>query len=225
MFFLSHVGITVAVVAAAEVAGRHGLASSSRPLNASSLGGCLAASGSLKVPRSARVVTQRDWRALLETIDYRLILVGSILPDVDKVIGLELFQRFDRNIFHTLLCLLLLVAVGAWMFRRSGDSRGLQLVFCWVVHLTLDQMWLKPSVLLWPLRSIPSGGNFGMSEFEAYAVHSLTTDPSQFMPELLGLAIVSWIAWRVIGRQQVLAFLKTGRIFRAKLPAARVAER
>jgi len=119
---------------------------------------------------------------VVENIDYRLILVGSVLPDVDKFIGLELFHRFDRSIFHSIFWLLLIAAMGVWVFRRFGDTRGLQLTYCWVIHLILDQMWLKPNVLLWPWYSIPSGGNFGVSEFEAYAVHSFTTDSSVDSP-------------------------------------------
>jgi hypothetical protein len=212
VFLFAHIGITVAVALAAEQVCRQRLEPLPGKLGDDSSSNSRAAGASLELPTGTRAASRRYWRALRNTIDYRLIAVGSVLPDVDKFIGLEVFQRFDRSVFHSLLCFLLLVVIAVWTFRRYRNTAGLQMTYCWVLHLVLDQMWLQPGIFLWPVYSIPSGGNFGVADFEGYMAHSLTTDPSQFVPELLGLAIAIWFAKHLVERRQVMAFLRMGRI-------------
>lgn len=214
MFFFAHIGITVGTAIAVE--------------HASSFVGLKHASYSGSSPQGTSLVprTTSGWQRWTEParfrlrrygftnhLDYRLIAVGSVLPDVDKFIGLEAFGRFDRSIFHTLLWFVLLIAAVTVLFRRTGDTRGLQLAYCWAMHLVLDAMWTNPQLLLWPfLGSMPAGGEFGIPEFQSYAEQALTTDWHQFVPELIGLTVVLWLAVKLIRGGRLAEFLRTGRL-------------
>ena len=39
--------------------------------------------------------------------DYRLLAIGAIAPDLDKLIGLANGRAFERSYFHTALCALI----------------------------------------------------------------------------------------------------------------------
>src|SRR5437879_7186189 len=79
-------------------------------------------------------------------IDYRLILVGAILPDViDKPLAflLSLEGRLWAHTFLFLFAILALSFVLSW--------RGLRLVgFGVSTHLLLDRIWIQPALGLDP---------------------------------------------------------------------------
>jgi len=85
-------------------------------------------------------------------LDYRLVMLGSMLPDIiDKPLGLWLFPDTFNNgriLTHTLLFTLLLAAVGAYLWLRRGKSGVLCISFGVVAHLCLDQIWLNPTTFL-----------------------------------------------------------------------------
>jgi len=67
---------------------------------------------------------------------------------------------------------------------------------CWILHLTLDGMWATPGVLLWPaLGWRMPGGDMGWADFVAYMVRSLSGDPRQYVPEIVGIGIVLGLYW------------------------------
>src|SRR2546425_1755973 len=78
--------------------------------------------------------------------DYRLILVGAILPDViDKPLAylLSLEGRLWAHTFLFLFAILALSFVPSW--------RGLRLVgFGVSTHLLLDRIWNQPAVVFYP---------------------------------------------------------------------------
>ena len=83
-------------------------------------------------------------------IDYRLILLGSMLPDIiDKPLGIWLLDT-GRSIGHTLVFGSVLVAAGFTLYAWRCSTGLLGLSFASVIHLVLDQMWLAPRTLLWP---------------------------------------------------------------------------
>ena len=88
-------------------------------------------------------------------LDYRLIMVGSMLPDViDKPLALwlapELVDHNVRSVGHSAAFAVILLAV-SWIALRWGWSQGLPaLAAASVGHLVLDQMWTEPATALWP---------------------------------------------------------------------------
>lgn len=210
MYLFAHVGITVAtgiMAGRASTSGDvEGAVCAGLPLPGSSL-----APGTLSWTEATSFIIRPF--SFANHYDYRLIAVGSVLPDLDKFIGLQVFGRFDRSIFHTLLWLMLLVAVAVTLLRRTRDTRGLQLTYCWALHLVLDAMWTNPQLLLWPfLGSLPVGSEFGIPEFQSYAGHALRTNWHQYVPELIGLVIVLSVATRVTKSGRIMEFLRTGRL-------------
>ncbi|RMC96793.1 metal-dependent hydrolase [Clostridium autoethanogenum] len=89
-----------------------------------------------------------------ETIDYRVVLVGSILPDlIDKPIGAFLFRNTFHNsrIFgHTLLFSLLLLLIGIGRIKKNKGNRVFTLGISTSIHLILDSMQLYKGILFWP---------------------------------------------------------------------------
>lgn len=212
MWFFAHVGITTGMALAADRV-RRGVAS----LPGRSAAGTRSSASSVLIqdlvdedPPAAKSIS---WGRLFEDLDYRAVLVGSILPDFDKFIGLALFRTFDRSVFHTLLSVPAVLSAGFLGFRRFGDMRGLQLACCWIAHLVLDHIWSNPALILWPFRGVdPVGSHIGVSDIGGEMVSSLTSDWRKSVPELIGLVtLISFFKW-LIDRRQLTAFLKTGRI-------------
>jgi len=77
--------------------------------------------------------------AIFQSIDYRLVLIGSVLPDIiDKPIGIYLFREtFDNGwVFaHTLLFFLILFLVGLYRYNRNQRTGLLVLAFGSGLHL------------------------------------------------------------------------------------------
>ncbi|MDP6100336.1 MAG: metal-dependent hydrolase [Dehalococcoidia bacterium] len=140
-------------------------------------------------------------------LDYRLLMVGALLPDmIDKPVGLYILGdviHSGRIVGHTLLFSLVLLGVGVWRYRR-GNAVLLSLGLGTLLHLVLDEMWLQPAVLWWPV--------LGWSMVESWStpfgsfVHSMInayTMPRTYATELLGGLIVAHFLWRVLrGRQR-----------------------
>ncbi len=95
-------------------------------------------------------------RRIVNRIDYRLVLLGSLLPDlIDKPIGRILFHDyFDGNghlYGHTLLAALVVVLPGLLLVVRRGDPRLLAMGIAMLSHLAVDPTNHSPENLLWPL--------------------------------------------------------------------------
>ena len=88
-------------------------------------------------------------------IDYRFILLGSLLPDfIDKPLALwillEVVNQSSRNFGHTFIFSIGLLAIGLVLLELIRSNRPLLLSLASLGHLLLDAMWHSPSVLLWP---------------------------------------------------------------------------
>lgn len=149
------------------------------------------------------------------SIDYRVVLIGSILPDIiDKPIGAYLFRSTFHNsrIFaHTLIFSLLLLLLGIIMVYIGRKNTVLLLGVCSSIHLALDSMWLFPSTLLWPYFGwkfpVRPEGNWLMSD-----IIRLVTDPTYYLPELIGLLILLYYFVRLIQNKQIKAFISKGKL-------------
>jgi membrane-bound metal-dependent hydrolase YbcI (DUF457 family) len=93
---------------------------------------------------------------LSQKIDYRLVALGALLPDlIDKPLGKILLRGpLDNNghVFgHTLLFTLTVLLPGAYLLARAGDPRLFAMAVAALTHLALDPVNHAPQTLLWPL--------------------------------------------------------------------------
>ena len=153
--------------------------------------------------------------SLAKYLDIRFLLVGSLLPDIiDKPVGQYFFRdTFDngRIFSHTLLFLIVIAALGFYIWKKQRRTWMLALAAGTFTHLLLDGLWETPSTLFWPLM----GWTFPKIELEGWARgiwHALVSEPSVYIPEIIGLAIVSWFAVGVIRRKKGGVFIKYGKV-------------
>ncbi len=145
-------------------------------------------------------------------VDFRLVLLGSILPDlIDKPLAAIL--HLDSRLWaHSLVFL-----GGILVLSLLPALRGLRwLAFGDAVHLLVDLIWYQPRVALWPLLGIAFPA--GEQSFGGY-LHILFTDPYVQFGEVVGgiiLILVVWAchldSWPVL-RQ----FLRDGRLARPRV--------
>jgi len=151
----------------------------------------------------------------LERIDARLLLIGSLLPDlIDKPVGTFFFRESlsSGKIFcHTLAFLLFITLAGFCLYRSHGKTWLLILSFGTFTHLICDQMWLTPQTLLWPVY----GWTFPKHDLAYWLqniLYALHTDPAVYVPELIGMAILIWFALGLVRRGNVHAFIRNGQV-------------
>jgi inner membrane protein len=212
MLVFGHTGITLAAAVLLNAALPKGQSSATKPEQREEQ-----PQASPEVPasqnHSSGVVS---WvTSLADRIDIRLLLIGSLLPDIiDKPIGVFFFRGTFSNgrIFcHTLLFLIVITVGGLCLYWSRKKTWLLVLSFGTFTHFILDRMWLTPQTLFWPL--------YGFS-FERYDVtswiqdmfHTLLTHPIVSIPELVGLAIIVWFVWLLVRRGNFYAFLRKGQV-------------
>ncbi|AKA69560.1 metal-dependent hydrolase [Clostridium scatologenes] len=148
-------------------------------------------------------------------IDYRVVAIGSVLPDIiDKPIGAYFFRSTFHNsrIFaHSLVFSIFLIILGAYFFKRSRNNRIITLGVCSLIHQILDSMWLYPGILFWPAYGLkfptrPEGN------WIASNVVNLLTNPFVYGPEILGVIIIGYYFIKLFINKRVKEFLKTGRL-------------
>ena len=121
-------------------------------------------------------------------VDFRLVLLGSILPDlIDKPLGAVL--HLDARLWaHSLVFL-----AGILLLSLLPALRGLRWVgFGDAVHLLVDLIWQQPQVMLWPFLGLAFPP--GEQSFGGY-LQVLLTDPYVQFGEIVGGAILIATAW------------------------------
>ena len=157
-----------------------------------------------------------SWFASLGSlIDIRLLLIGSLLPDIiDKPIGLLLLRETLSNgrIFcHTLLLLILITIAGLYLYRSRGRTHLFAVSFGILTHLIFDQMWRAPRTLLWPVYGL-TFDRMNVSDWMPNILHASFTNPATYLPELVGAVILVWFAITLMLQRKALHFLKSGRV-------------
>jgi hypothetical protein len=135
--------------------------------------------------------------------DYRLLVVGAVLPEIDIVTG-------GMWLLHTLVFSvgLLVVVMLATSGRKPIRRLLLGLPIGTLLHLVFDGAWATTDVFWWP---------FGGTDFGGFDLPSVQRGPLNIVFELAGLALVVWI-WKRSGlsdparRRQ---FRATGQLFAA----------
>ena len=133
--------------------------------------------------------------------DYRLLVVGSVLPLLDVLFG-------GARVMHTLVfSLALLVAVMlATVGHRWRRRLWLGLPIATLLHLVFDGAWADSDVFWWP---------FGGWSFEDATLPEAARGWWNVPLELVGLAILVWV-WRTArlhDRARREAAWRTGRLF------------
>lgn len=167
-------------------------------------------------------------------IDYRFVIIGPLLPElIDKPIGRLLFIDIFHNgrlIGHTLLFALLLLILGAYLNRKYKFSGVSLLGLGCFMHLIYDQMWTNPNTLFWPLGwiypkinslALPgyrtnSLNGYNLNTIQGYwsgILHETISDPSVYIPEIIGLIIIAWFIYRfkLYQLENAKHFIMTGR--------------
>ncbi|MFC1918750.1 metal-dependent hydrolase [Chloroflexota bacterium] len=180
----------------------------------------LGAAALLTVKRGDKLTQFRNilsrWPVTLgKTIDIRILLIGSLLPDIiDKPLG----QYFLRNTFsngrifsHTLLFLLIISATGFYIYKRHRKTWLLVLSFGTFMHLLLDQMWLNPRTLFWPIFGL-AFDRADLTDWTRNILQSLFSKPEVYIPELIGLIILICFVFALFQRKNIWAFIKYGKV-------------
>jgi len=154
------------------------------------------------------------WLTLLGSrIDIRLLLIGSLLPDIiDKPVGQFFFREIFRNgrIFcHTLLFLILVTIAGIYLYRCHSKIWLIPFSFGIFMHLILDQMWHAPRTFLWPILGLEFD-KIDLTGWIAGMWQGLVTDPAVYVPELLGFFIILWFLWMLLRMRTFYSFTRYG---------------
>ncbi len=167
----------------------------------------------------ALVVGARRWVDV--RVDYRLLLVGALLPDlIDKPLSL-IFGIGGRNFAHTLVFALALTALFLLLRPRSSSKSGagmwtvavLALAIGTWTHLLFDRMWALPEILLWPFLGLA----FPLDPFDLFSLLEGYRDPFVLVGDVLGAVALLYIAWRhrLHRKGRFRLFLRNGRLERA----------
>lgn len=158
------------------------------------------------------------YREVANKVDYRIILIGSLLPDlIDKPLGNIILNSSlgnGRIYAHTLFFLLLVLAIAVIAYCSKGKVWGFYLLFGTTVHFLLDQMWLTPRTLFWPLMGF---GFKQLSEMSvltlfSYCLNELVIDPVIYVGEIIGGLILICFSIKVIWQRRVRTFFVKGEV-------------
>jgi len=130
--------------------------------------------------------------SILRYVDLRLLLIGSLLPDIiDKPIG----QFFFRGIFsngrifsHSLFFLVIISFIGFYLYKHRSRIWLLTLSFGTFMHLILDQMWRNPHTLLWPVYGFTFEKGY-ISDWIPGLIQASRTDPAVYIPRTLSVRL------------------------------------
>jgi hypothetical protein len=161
-----------------------------------------------------KMMVSRGMRKVPDLIDYRLVLVGSMLPDIiDKPLGGFVLRETigsGRIYSHTLLFLIFLFGIGMFFWYKFNRSCFLVLAGGSFFHHILDGMWLFPGTFLWPAY----GWGFPEGTLQNWLLHwmqSLLTDPYVYVPEIIGGMIIIFFVVKLTLQKRLLEFFITGK--------------
>ncbi len=179
------------------------------------LGAATLLAGVVKNRHSIQIRKISWFTSLSSYVDIRLLLVGSLLPDIiDKPVGQYFFRETFSNgrIFsHTLLFLIIITAIGFYLYKSRRQVWLLTLASGTFLHLIFDQMWRAPTTLFWPFL----GFTFARGELTHWLSNifqALVSDPVVYVPEAAGMAVLLWLGLTLLIRRKLGVFLKYGRV-------------
>lgn len=140
-------------------------------------------------------------------LDYRMVVVGALLPLVDALLG-------GPRVLHTLLgaVVALAVVMGLTRHRRLVRRRWLGIPIGMFLHLALDGSIARAQQFWWPFLGTGFGSS-GVPELDRPVAVIVVL-------EVVGAA-VCWWCWRTFGLEDATrrrAMLRTGQVDRSLVP-------
>jgi hypothetical protein len=80
-----------------------------------------------------------------------------------------------------------------------------------LAHLILDEMWLTPSTLLWPLYGL-SFDKVAIESWLPGILNSLLTEPTVYVPEIIGAVLLAVFFWDLIRHHRLIGFVRCGQV-------------
>lgn len=118
-------------------------------------------------------------------IDYRLVLLGALIPDlIDRPLGLLSPDATTRSVSHSLVFVLALMFAIMFFLRGSAARRWFVFPIAILIHLAIDGMWNYPQTFFWPF--------FG-PEFSL--IHEGAKPWLLASKELIGIAILVYLGY------------------------------
>jgi inner membrane protein len=147
-------------------------------------------------------------------MDLRLLIIGSLVPDIiDKPLSFIGFGN-GRSITHTLLVFLAIFFTSMFIYINYKKTFLIPITAGIFTHLVLDFMWQAPQTLFWPLLgwTFPSPDNrIGLSQFSEWW-HTLITNPGVDISEGIGLLVIVAFIAVLIKSGHLKAFLLKAKI-------------
>ena len=207
MFILAHAGITfgAAVLVSEIITEVRGLAKPQQPDNSHNI-------SQLPSSQRKRIFSPISWiDSLGKFMDIRLLIVGSMLPDIiDKPLRFAGFGS-GRSITHTLLITLIILAAGLYLYLSKRKTGLLALASGMIAHLILDGMWLIPQTFLWPLKGLSFPPASPGNVFDGWLA-GLVSNPLIYIPEGIGLVIILGLLWTILRHGKLFDLLIRGKI-------------
>jgi len=201
MQFFAHVGITLGSAwVLQKAAGRIKRGISEQKLNYSAAGSL----GGYTVEVGSNSGSVASW------LDYRFLLLGSLLPDViDKSLGI-IFLGNGRAFCHTLFFTVLILAAGIYFFLVRKWSGIFCIALGCVTHILLDSMWLHQSTFFWPLFgwSFPQI-NVSIGPWIERTFHNMLTNPSYYIPEAIGIISLVLLYFNLARKVEISRLIKS----------------
>lgn len=167
------------------------------------------------------------------SIDYRVVMIGSLLPDlIDKPLGMVFFRNTFHNsrlFAHTLLFSAVLFMIGLILLKRRQNGKLLLLSVCCLIHLALDAMWQYTAILFWPFigMKIVNAAQLGWvkafllsrafparpeGHWIAQDITFLLHDPFYMGAELLGFSVLTFLFLKCVRQKQLKTFFTYGKL-------------
>lgn len=208
MLLFAHTGITTGIVKACDILG-----SISEPVDNYQPHSGSWLSVAIRKRRLSLYQLLNRAKDRIGLIDYRLVLLGSLLPDIfDKPLWLFAGSNISPSgcdYAHTFLLNLVLLISGLALVRYKKPQL-LVISSSSFMHLILDRMWDNPITLWWPLL-----GPFQRVETTGWLpsiIYALSSDPGTYIPEIIGLVIISLLGYRLLMSKNIMNFIRTGTI-------------
>jgi membrane-bound metal-dependent hydrolase YbcI (DUF457 family) len=161
------------------------------------------------------------WILKDDSVDYRLIFIGSLLPDIiDKPIGQYIFYNvfYSGRIFaHTMLFLIVLIVISVLLEKYKKNYGFSFLTLGTAFHILQDELWYSPETLFWPLLGweFPK---YVIDNYLLYLLQNLLSNLDIFLSEIIGLLILAVFVYnfKLYRRAELKSFLFSGKIFVSK---------
>jgi inner membrane protein len=154
-----------------------------------------------------------DKSSIQVNIDYRLVLLGSMLPDfIDKPLALWILPdvfSITRTIGHSALLGGVLLLLGGLLILRTKRTGMIMLALAYLGHLVLDRMWSLPEVMWWPCYGWGFPGEDGAGAIKGW-LDTLFSSPTTYITEIVGGIILMAMVFSLRRRRWWLRFLHHG---------------